>query len=687
MSLENSQILQNRYQIERLIGQGGFGAVYLAIDLRLKRVCVVKENSELSLEGVHQFEKEAILLANLNHPNLPRVTDHFVIKQQGQYLVMDFIEGQNIHQLLLDEMQISEQQALVWVKQICDALEYLHNYNPPIIHRDIKPANIIITPSNKAMLVDFGLSKIHTDNNQSTSFGSMGGTPGFSPPEQYSEKKRTDSRSDIYALGATLYVMLTYSIPPNAIERLVSNAILPNPLECNPNITPQVSNAIIKAMQLEPSHRFQTITEFKDKLKERVQPLLSKKNMAPASPQLSPQPSPRQLTGLAQLSQRLTTELVKKIEAMSNIELAVLTIGLIILFGLSTLIFGSFIQKNLPNVWIFFSSFFFIAGASSYTISRRHIAPFVVHIPIHLIIMVITWMPMLNVNLFFGIIVSSIVGGLVLGGMFYIKAPNFVLYPLAVTSAFIMSSLLFISIVPNIQSTLHISAIGAMCIGVLAYAIAEIYTGIEMSLNGEVTPIQQIRTQVKSNSNVSQQTIIILIIGMLLFSCMAFFAYVIMRQLPTAQLLKIPQSEIKQPTLDFIIYPNESNSNQSIQQRIANSLTLWDNPKTPTSLVLQAYLLPNTPALLNLGWCASDQNILDNNWSYLHYSLFMDNEQVILPEPWTTNNCRGYTKPISGWGRGQHNFVWFYKLDQTLNDGKNTYQAGEYKIEVKVTVQ
>ncbi len=159
MPLIQGQLLNNRYRIARLIGQGGFGAVYRAWDTAMNQPVAIKANLDTGQEAQKQFYREASFLARLRHPNLPRVTDHFTMPGQGQYLVMDFVEGQNLKELLLTRGQpFSEVEALPWIEQIFDALTYLHGLTPPIIHRDIKPANIIITPDGKPMLVDFGLS-------------------------------------------------------------------------------------------------------------------------------------------------------------------------------------------------------------------------------------------------------------------------------------------------------------------------------------------------------------------------------------------------------------------------------------------------------------------------------------------------------------------------------------------------
>jgi formylglycine-generating enzyme required for sulfatase activity len=265
MPLHTSQILKDRYRVVRPIGQGGFGTVYRAWDINLNIPCALKENLDTSEDAQRQFQREASLLATLRHPNLPRVTDHFFISGQGQYLVMDFIEGQSLAQLLEQQASpVNEAQALAWIEQVCHALDYLHNRTPPIIHRDIKPQNIIVTSAGQAMLVDFGISKLF-DPLLRTSRGARGATPGFSPPEQYGQGN-TDARSDIYALGATLYTLLTGQVPPDAIDRLVQQSPLPAPTDLNPRISSTAEHAIIQAIELTPTGRFASIQAFRQAL-------------------------------------------------------------------------------------------------------------------------------------------------------------------------------------------------------------------------------------------------------------------------------------------------------------------------------------------------------------------------------------------------------------------------------------
>ena len=261
MSLDIGEVLNNRYRIVTLLGQGGMGAVYRAWDLNLKMAVAVKENTDASVDAQRQFEREATLLARLSHPNLPRVTDHFTLPGAGQYLVMDYVEGEDLESMLVRLGALPEEQVVTWVSQVCDALSYLHQQSPPVIHRDIKPANIRIARNGRAMLVDFGISKLFEQGGRTT-VGARAFTPGYSPPEQYGDGS-TDTRSDLYALGATLYHLLTGSLPPESIQRLVNAAQIAPLRRLNPSLSTHVEQAVLAALALPTEQRFQNAAALK----------------------------------------------------------------------------------------------------------------------------------------------------------------------------------------------------------------------------------------------------------------------------------------------------------------------------------------------------------------------------------------------------------------------------------------
>ena len=264
MSIERGSRLINRYQIVDILGQGGMGSIYRAVDENLGVEVAVKENLFTSEEFARQFRREAVILANLRHPNLPRVTDHFVIDGQGQYLVMDFIEGEDLRERIDRQGLLSDADTVLLGAAICDALSYLHSRQPQVVHRDIKPGNIKITPSGNVILVDFGLAKV-TQGSQMTSTGARAMTPGYSPPEQYGTA-RTDHRSDIYSLGASLYMAVTGALPEDALTRAMGQINLTQVRKHNPKVSRRLATVIEKAVELRPEQRYQTAEDFKQAL-------------------------------------------------------------------------------------------------------------------------------------------------------------------------------------------------------------------------------------------------------------------------------------------------------------------------------------------------------------------------------------------------------------------------------------
>ena len=240
------------------------GSVYRAVDENLGVDVAVKENLFASDEYARQFRLEAVLLANLRHPYLPRVTDHFVIDNQGQYLIMDYIEGEDLRQRMERLGSIPEEEALLVGVGMCDALQYLHTRKPSVIHRDVKPGNVRIAPDGHIYLVDFGLAKL-VKGSQATTTGARAMTPGYSPPEQYGTA-RTDPRTDIYSLGATLYAALTGVIPEDGLARAMDNVELTPLRKRTPNVSRKLASAIEKAMAVRPDDRFQSAEEFKQAL-------------------------------------------------------------------------------------------------------------------------------------------------------------------------------------------------------------------------------------------------------------------------------------------------------------------------------------------------------------------------------------------------------------------------------------
>lgn len=291
--LKSGEILRERYKIHRIIGQGGMGSIYLADDLRLEgRLCALKEveheNSlpeELVRQAREQFLREATILARLDHPNLPKVSDFFT-EGDREYLVMDFVPGKDLRTLMLEARQkntfLSEREVLGWSAQLADALTYMHNQDPPILHRDIKPSNIKLTPSGLIKLVDFGLVKILASEEMTVTILQGRGTALYTPLEQYGgDTGHTDVRSDIYAFGATLYHLLTNHPPPEARERFLHPEILVPPRHYNPDLSIRTEKAILWAMNLHPDERPQSIDEFRQALVGNLNPVTRPRQPVP----------------------------------------------------------------------------------------------------------------------------------------------------------------------------------------------------------------------------------------------------------------------------------------------------------------------------------------------------------------------------------------------------------------------
>ncbi len=265
MPLAPGSVLHRRYRILEILGQGGMGAVYHAVDEVLQIEVAIKENLFASPEYSEQFRQEARLLASLRHPNLPRVTDYFVIEGQGQYLIMDFIPGEDLKQRIEREGPLPIPEALTIAIALCEALEYLHGQHPPIVHRDIKPGNVRLTPQGEVYLVDFGLAKIGGAD-QRTVTGAQAVTPGFSSPEQYGTGTHTGPRSDLYGLAATLYMALTGTAPEDAFERLMDTMTLTPLRERRPEVPAGLAEVIEAGLALRPKERLPSATVFKERL-------------------------------------------------------------------------------------------------------------------------------------------------------------------------------------------------------------------------------------------------------------------------------------------------------------------------------------------------------------------------------------------------------------------------------------
>ena len=276
--LKHGEVLRGRYQVRERIGQGGMGSIYLSEDLRLSgRLCAIKEvrydrnlPDKVLKQAREQFFREATVLARMDHPNLPKVSDFFS-NGQRDYLVMDYVPGNDLRTLMLDARRhkkfLVEKDVLNWANQLADALSFLHAQEPSIVHRDIKPSNLKVTPNGLLKLVDFGLVKIMAPEEVTITIIQGQGTALYTPLEQYGgDGLHTDVRADIYALGATLYHLLTNESPADARKRFLQPESLLPPRQINPAVSVRTERAILWAMSLHPDQRPDTIEAFRQAL-------------------------------------------------------------------------------------------------------------------------------------------------------------------------------------------------------------------------------------------------------------------------------------------------------------------------------------------------------------------------------------------------------------------------------------
>ena len=265
--LSAGSTLANRYLIQEVIGVGGMSAVYRARDLHfpniVKLVAIKEMRTEASDPSVRttmfrNFEREAHIIASLSHPAIPHIYDYFTHNDRA-YLVLEYINGENLEEILQKTQGfLPEEQVLAWAIELCDVLHYLHTRQPaPVIFRDMKPSNVMITQSGKIMVVDFGIAKIF----QTGQKGTMIGTEGYAPPEQY--RGEATPQVDVYAVGATLHHLLTgrdpRMEPPFSFhERPVR--------QINPNVSPELEAIVHRAVEYEPAKRFQSVLEMKESL-------------------------------------------------------------------------------------------------------------------------------------------------------------------------------------------------------------------------------------------------------------------------------------------------------------------------------------------------------------------------------------------------------------------------------------
>lgn len=306
--LAQNSMISNRYLVIQMIGKGGMGEVYLAIDQRLGSAVALKRTMfKESAELGSAFEREAKILGRLRHRVLPKVIDHF-IEGNDQYLVMEHISGDDLGKRLeVAGKALPLSWVMFWADELLDALAYLHSHEPPIIHRDIKPENLKLTDDNHIVLLDFGLSKDFDTNSQSNSLGT-GSVVGYSPYFASMEQVRgtgTDARSDLYSFSATMYQLLTNTIPPDALTR--ADAMLggePDPIRpissFNPEVPTSVSDRILKGMAVRQDARFGSAAEMQKELRRAFNEKGSEKAVAPNEARTRMMPVPSEIATSAQ---------------------------------------------------------------------------------------------------------------------------------------------------------------------------------------------------------------------------------------------------------------------------------------------------------------------------------------------------------------------------------------------------
>ncbi len=267
-TLAPGTVLENRYEILRVCGQGGMSTVYVARDLRfshVERLCAVKEmvdrarDQRTRMLRMANFEREASLLATLSHPAIPKIYDYFSLSGLI-YLVLEFIDGEDLEQLISrSDSPIEENTLIEWSDQILDVLSYLHEHQPePIVFRDLKPSNIMLRSDGSISLIDFGIARTFLPLQR----GTMIGTEGYAPPEQY--RGISEPRGDVYAMGATLHHLSTKSDPRTEPPFTFAQRL---PRELNPALTTEFESVVLRAVAYSPSDRFPSAAAMQQSLK------------------------------------------------------------------------------------------------------------------------------------------------------------------------------------------------------------------------------------------------------------------------------------------------------------------------------------------------------------------------------------------------------------------------------------
>ncbi len=254
---EPGTIIEGKYEILKLIGRGGMSRVYLAMDQNLNKQWAVKEIEKRARDKnnavvIASAMAEANMMKKLDHTSLPRIVD-IIDKESVIYVVMDYIEGETLGDVLKAYGAQPQETVIEWAKQLCKVLDYLHTQNPPIIYRDMKPANIMLQPNGNVKLIDFGIAREYKEQNLADTVSL--GTKGYAAPEQFGGKGQTDARTDVYCLGVTLYHLLTGQNPCEPPYEIY-------PIRYwNPQLSSGLETVILKCTQMNPEDRYQSCAE------------------------------------------------------------------------------------------------------------------------------------------------------------------------------------------------------------------------------------------------------------------------------------------------------------------------------------------------------------------------------------------------------------------------------------------
>ena len=256
-------IIANKYEVVRLIGEGGMSQVYLAMDTKLNKQWAIKEIKPVKDLAQQEIIRQSLvtetnMIKQFDHPALPRITD-LINENNTLYVVMDYIEGESLIRVLTEQGPQSQEDVIEWGKQLCDALDYLHTRVPPVIYRDMKPGNIMLKPDGTVKIIDFGIAREYreeaTGEKGKLDDTTMLGTKGYAAPEQFGGFGQTDARTDVYCLGATMYHLLTGKSP--AEPPYIMHPIR----QIDPSFSPGLEKIITKATQQNPDNRYDTCAE------------------------------------------------------------------------------------------------------------------------------------------------------------------------------------------------------------------------------------------------------------------------------------------------------------------------------------------------------------------------------------------------------------------------------------------